>query len=179
MKRRSICISLMLVLLMTVLFSLSFAQQPIKIGVVNSQQVLQNSAEGKKAIARLEDKRKSNQSKLAKLDETIRQLETKLNTQRLTLTNEAILQLSSDLDKKRTERKRFAEDSMRELQDLQLRLFNKVQSELLPIIEQLGKEKNLDIIFDLANSGAIYFNPSIDLTAEVIKRYDASKATKK
>jgi len=53
MKRRSICISLMLVLLMTVLFSLSFAQQPIKIGVVNSQQVLQNSAEGKKAIARL------------------------------------------------------------------------------------------------------------------------------
>jgi len=97
----------------------------------------------------------------------------------LTLTNEALLQISSDLDKKQTERKRFAEDSVKELQDLQMRLFNKVQSELLPIIEQIGKEKKLDIIFDLANSGAIYFNPAVDLTQEVIKRYDASKSKTK
>jgi len=179
MTKRSTCLILTVVLFSVALFSLSYAQQPIKIGVVNSQQVLQQSVEGKNAISRLETKRKSNQDKLAKLDEEIRQLQTKLNTQRLTLTNEAILQLSSDLDKKQTERKRFAEDSVRELQDLQMRLFNRVQSELLPIIEQIGKEKNLDIIFDLANSGAIYFNPAIDLTQEVIKRYDASKATKK
>lgn len=179
MKRRSTCLSLTLLFFITALFSLGFAQQTIKIGVVNSTQVLQQSTEGKKAIARLEDKRKSNQSKLSKLDEEINQLETKLNTQRLTLTNEAMLQMSSDLERKRTERKRFAEDSLKELQDLQLRLFNKVQSELLPIIEQIGKEKGLDIIFDLANSGAIYFNPTADLTAEVIKRYDASKAPKK
>ena len=179
MRKKRTCKSLALVLFITALFSLGFAQQTIKIGVVNSQSVLQKSSEGKKAIARLEDKRNSNQSKLAKMDEEIRQLETKLNTQRLTLTNEAMLQLSSDLEKKRTERKRFSEDSLRELQDLQLRLFNQVQSELLPIIEQLGKEKNLDIILDLTNSGAIYFNPSADLTEEVVKRYDASKAAKK
>lgn len=179
MKRRNTCLSFILVLFITSLFSLSFAQQTIKIGVVNSQKVLQNSVQGKKAIARLQEKDKGNKAKLAKLDEEIRQLETKLNTQRLTLTNEAVIQLSSDLEKKRTERKRFAEDSTRELQDLQLRLYNKVQGELLPIINKLGKEKSLDLIFDLASSGTIYFNPSIDLTAEVIKRYDASKATKK
>lgn len=179
MKKRNIRISLTLVLFITALFSLSFAQQTSKIGVVNSQEVLQKSAEGKNAIARLQEKDKSNQSKLTKLDEDIRQIETKLNTQRLTLTNEAIIQMSSDLEKKRTERKRFAEDSLRELQNLQARLFNKVQSELLPIIEQIGKEKNIEIILDLANSGAIYFNPSIDITADVIKRYDASKATTK
>ncbi len=148
MTKRSTCLILTVVLFSVALFSLSYAQQPIKIGVVNSQQVLQQSVEGKNAISRLEAKRKSNQDKLAKLDEEIRQLQTKLNTQRLTLTNEAILQLSSDLDKKQTERKRFAEDSVRELQDLQMRLFNRVQGELLPIIEQIGKEKNLDIIFD-------------------------------
>jgi Skp family chaperone for outer membrane proteins len=48
----------------------------------------------------------------------------------------------------------------------------------LPIIEQVGKEKNLDIILDLARSGAIYFNPTIDLTQEVITKYDASKASR-
>ncbi|MFQ6109304.1 MAG: OmpH family outer membrane protein [Candidatus Aminicenantales bacterium] len=179
MKRRRTRLCCLLVLFVAGLFSLALAQENLRIGVVNSQQVLEKSIEGKKAIAQLQEKDRSQQSSLSKLDEEIRQLETKLNTQRLTLTNEAILQLTSDLEKKRTERKRRAEDALRELQDLRLRLFNKVQSELLPIIEQLGKEKNLDIIFDLTQSGAIYFNPAIDLTEEVIKRYDASKSTKK
>jgi Skp family chaperone for outer membrane proteins len=83
------------------------------------------------------------------------------------------------LERKRTERKRFAEDSLRELQEFRFRLFTKVQDEVMPIIEGLGKERNLDIVFDLASSGAVYFNPTIDLTEEVIKRYNASKATKK
>lgn len=168
-----------LALFVAFLVSLGFAQQPTKIGVINSQEVLQESTEGKEVMARMQEKDKSNQAKLTKLDEEIRQLETKLNTQRLTLTQESIMQLTSDLERKRTERKRFAEDSLRELQELRFRLFNKVQSEVLPIIEQIGKERNLGIIFDLTNSGAVYFSPTINITAEVIKRYDASKANKK
>jgi len=127
----------------------------------------------------LQERDKANQAALTKIDDDIRQLETKLNTQRLTLSEEALYQMNSDLEKKRTDRKRLAEDSFRDWQDLQLKLFNRVQSELIPIIEQLGKEKGFDVIFDLAKSGAVYFNPVIDLTAEVIKRYDASKATAK
>lgn len=176
--KRSTCMSLVLALFIAVVATLSFAQQTIKIGVVNSQEVLEKSSEGKKLIARLKEKDNSNQSKVAKLDDEIRQLETKLNTQRLTLTNEAIIQMSSDLDKKRTEKKRVAEDAYREFEELRVRLFTKLQNELLPIIEQVGKEMDMDIIFDLAKSGTIYFNPSVDVTAEIIKRYDASKASK-
>jgi outer membrane protein len=59
-----------------------------------------------------------------------------------------------------------------------MRLFNRLQSELRPIITEVGKEKNLDLIFDVGNSGIIYFNPAVDLTEEVIKKYDASKGSK-
>ena len=170
---------LSLALFVTFLVSSGSAQEAIKIGIINSNEVLQSSTEGKAVMNQLQEKDKSNQTKLAKLDEEMRQLETKLNTQRLTLTQESIIQLNSDLERKRTERKRFAEDSLRELQELRFRLFNRVQSEVLPIIEQIGKERNLDIILDLANSGTVYFNPTIDITAEIIKRYDASKASKK
>ena len=179
MRLKCTRVSSLLILCVIGLFSLGLAQQTAKIGVVNSQLVLEKSEEGKKAIARLQELDRTQQGKLTKLDEDIRQLETKLNTQRLTLTNEAIIQLTSDIDKKRTDRKRQAEDAMRELQDLRLKLFQKVQNELLPIIEGIGKENNLEIILDLGNSGAIYFNPTIDLTEEVIRRYNASKATKK
>lgn len=179
MRWKSTRVSSLLILCVVGLFSLGLAQQTAKIGVVNSQLILEKSEEGKRAIARLQELDRTQQGKITKLDEDIRQLETKLNTQRLTLTNEAIIQLTSDIDKKRTDRKRQAEDAMRELQDLRLRLFQKVQNELLPIIEGIGKEKNLELILDLGNSGAIYFNPTIDLTEEVIRRYNASKATKK
>ncbi len=168
---------LLLVLLFGATISLSLAQEASKVGVINSQDVLEKSAEGKRVIARLQERDKSIQASLTKIDDEIRQLETKLSTQRLTLSEEALYNMNADLERKRTDRKRQAEDSSRDFQDLQIKLFNKVQAELIPIIEQLGKEKGIDLIFDLVKSGAVYFNPAIDMTAEVIKKYDASKAT--
>jgi outer membrane protein len=177
MKKTPVFIT-MLLLLFAFTAPLSMAQAaPGKIGVINSQQVLESSAEGKRVIARLQEKDKSNQANLDKLDQDINQTQTRLNTGRLTLSEEQLYNLNADLNKKQTDRKRIAEDAVRDFQDLQVKLFGKVQSELIPIIEQLGKEKGIEVIFDLAKSGAVYFNPAIDVTAEVIKRYDASKAT--
>jgi outer membrane protein len=173
---RKITASLALAVLFMGAGSLAFAQ---KVGVINSQEVLEKSAEGKKVLARLQERDKQNQAAITKLDDEIRGLQTKLNTQRLTLTDEAAMQLQSDLDKKNTDRKRMAEDAYTGMQELTGRLFKRVQDELIPIVEAIGKEKGLDVIFDLAKSGAVYWNPAIDLTAEVIKRYDASKAGQK
>lgn len=176
MKKRPVQVLLFLCLFVAA-FTLSSAQQTPKIGVINSQEVLEKSAEGKRVIARLQEKDKSNQAALSKLDEEIRQLETRINTQRLTLSEEALYNMSADLQRKQTDRKRVAEDATRDFQDMQMKLFNRVQSELIPIIEAMGKEKGIDLVFDLARSGAVYFNPSIDMTQEVIQRYDASKAS--
>jgi Skp family chaperone for outer membrane proteins len=175
MKKATIAIALFAVLTAAAAAPI-FAQ--IKIGVLNSQDVLEKSGEGKKVIARLQEKDKQNQATIAKLDDDIRTLQTKLNTQRITLTEDAIINMTSDLEKKNTDRKRLAEDAYSGMQELTQRLFKKVQDELIPIVEALGKERGLDIIFDLAKSGAVYFNPATDITAEVIKRYDASKAGK-
>ncbi|MBN1272157.1 MAG: OmpH family outer membrane protein [Candidatus Aminicenantes bacterium] len=167
------------VFLLSALVAVGFAQEAAKkIAVINPQEVLEKSVEGKKVIARLEEKNNQNQTEIAKMDEDIRRLESRLNTQRLTLTQEALMQLTSDLEKKRTERKRFAEDSTQDLRELQFRLFNKVQNELIPIIQEIGKERDLDIIFDISKVLPVYFNPVIDITAEVITKYDASKAGK-
>ncbi len=175
MKKAPVCAALLL-LLLAAAAPPTFAQTVSKIGVINSQEVLEKSAEGKRVIARLQEKDKSNQAAVDKLDSEITALQTRLNTGRLTLTEEQLYNLNADLNKKQTDRKRIGEDAGRDFQDLQVKLFNKVQSELIPIIDALGKEKGLEVIFDLAKSGAVYFNPTIDVTAEVIKRYDASKA---
>lgn len=174
---RSASKNILLVLFVASLVSLGYAQQPMKFGVVDSTKVLEKSKEGKRVTAQLEAKNKTLQEDLARLDNKIRDLETRLNTQRLTLSQEALTNLMADLDKQRTERTRFVEDSRRELNDLQVRLFQRLQTELRPIIADVGKEKNLDLIFDIGGSGIIYFNPAVDLTQEVIQKFDASKGS--
>jgi outer membrane protein len=155
-------------------FAAVYAQT--KVGVINSQEVLEKSAEGKRVIARIQERDKQYQANIAKLDEEIRTLQTSLNTQRLTMTDEAALAKQADLEKKTTDRKRMAEDAYSGMQELTNRLFKKVQDELIPLVEQLGKERGFEIIFDLQKSGAAWVSPAIDLTPELIKRYDVSKA---
>ena len=158
-------------------FAAVYAQS--KIGVINSQEVLEKSAEGKRVIARIQERDKQYQANIAKIDEEIRNLQTSLNTQRLTMTDEAAMAKQADLEKKTTDRKRMAEvGTVYDAAPMVLtnRLFKKVQDELIPLVEQMGKERGCEIVFDLQKSGAAWFNPAIDLTPELIKRYDASKA---
>lgn len=177
--RRILTAVLLLAVMLIAGSHLALAQQSLKVGVINSQEILEKSTEGKKAIAQLEEKNRKTQQDLAKLDDQIRQLESRLSTQQLTMTQEAILSLSVDLDRKRTERQRMAEDAQKDMQELTQRLYMRIQSEVMPIINKLGQEKGLDLILDLRESGVLFFSPAVDLTQEVIKRYDASKAPAK
>ena len=113
MERRSTSKIILLVLFVASLVSLGYTQQPMKVGVVNSQDVLEKSQEGRRVTAQIEAKNKTLQEDLARLDDKIRDLETRLNTQRLTLSQEALGNLMADLDKQRTDRTRFVEDSRR------------------------------------------------------------------
>ena len=152
------------------------AQDKANLGYINSQEILDKSVEGKKALAQLQEKERQYAADLAKIDDQIKQLQNRLNTQRLTLTAGAAAGIQADIQKKQTDRQRMAEDASRGMQELQYKLLAQVQNELIAIIDQLRKDKGLDLIFDLAKMGAAFASPALDLTAEVISRYNASKA---
>ena len=99
-----------------------------------------------------------------------------MNTGRLTMTQEALAATQADIDKKTTERKRYEEDAARDFQQFQANIVQRIRAEMIVIIDNLAKERGLDLVLDLQTSGAAYANPAIDLTDEIIRRYDASKA---
>jgi len=179
MKIRGATKILLFIFLFTVFVFQGFAQQPYKVAVINAQKTLEDSAEGKKAFAQLRERNDKIKRELERIDGEIQTLETRYNTQRLTMSDEALMQLSSDLDRKRTERKRYEEDSARDFQRLQFNLTQKIRNEVVPIIHQVAKERGYDIVLDAIGSGVVYWNPVIDITEEVIKRYDASKVPTK
>jgi Skp family chaperone for outer membrane proteins len=166
----------LIILFVLVVAASSYAQQLTKIAIVNSQKAFETSAEGKKALAQLTERDSKIKSDLQKMDDAIRLLENRMNTGRLTMTNEALMGLQGDIDKKTTERKRYEEDAARDAQQLSANLIQKIRVEMVAIIESLAKERGIELVLDTATSGVVTASQTIDITDEVVRRYDQSKA---
>jgi outer membrane protein len=154
----------------------SYAQQVSKIAIINSQKAFETSAEGKKALSQLQERENKIKTDLQKMDDAIRLLDNRMNTGRLTMTQEALIALQTDIDKKTTERKRYEEDAARDAQQLSGNLIQKIRVEMVTIIENLAKERGLELVLDTATSGVVTANPTIDITDEVVRRYDQSRS---
>ena len=66
------------------------------------------------------------------------------------------------------------EDAQQERQDLTAKLQADFQEKLNPIIEQVATEKNLQLVFSVRDAGIIWAYSGVDLSAEVLKRLDAT-----
>jgi len=157
------------------LAGLAPAQEGGKLGMINSQEILEKSAEGRKAIAQLQAADKKYSDEITRMDDQIKQLQNRLSAQRLTLTAEAAAGIQADMLKKQTERQRAVEDAARAMRELQATTLDRIQKELIPILEQLRKDKGLDLIFVLARVGTVFSSTALDLTAVAVRRYDALK----
>ena len=71
----------------------------------------------------------------------------------------------------------FQQDAQTEGQELQNQLQQEFQDKLNPVLEQVATEKGLHMVIDITNSGAVWANTGLDLTAEVIRRFDAASKT--
>lgn len=167
----------LIVLIILAVAGATYAQQVTKIAVINAQRAFETSGEGKKAFNQLQNLDTKIKGDLQKMDDAIRLLENRLNTGRLTMTNEALLALQSDIEKKTTERKRYEEDQTRDAQQLSNNLIQKIRTEMIAVIEALAKERGIELVLDASSpqSGIVTANPAIDITDEVVKRYDAAK----
>jgi outer membrane protein len=148
-----------------------------KIAYVNVQAIASNSAEGKAATAKLDELRKKKTAELGEKNKQLQALQTKLQQGGSVLNEQARAQLDKDIEKLNREIQFFQQDAQTELQELQNQLQQDFQEKLNPVLEQVGTEKGLHMILDVGNSGAVWANTGLDLTAEVIKRFDASSKT--
>jgi outer membrane protein len=169
------------ILVSVVAFAMAgFTQQSPKIAAVDLQKAFEQSAEGKGIISQLRQKEQAIVGELEKLDKQILSLETKLNTQRLTLSEEARQKLAFELESAKLQRQRTEEDSTKEFQRLQFSLVSRLRTEVYSVIQSYAREQQISLVFDLsAPAGVIYCEPALDITSEIIRRYDAAKASPK
>jgi outer membrane protein len=148
-----------------------------KIAFVSVQAIASNSAEGKAATAKLNDLQKKKQAELGEKNKALQAAQTKLQQGGAVLNDAARGQLEKEIEKMNREIQFFQQDAQTEAQELQNQLQSDFQEKLNPILEQVATEKGLHMIVDAQNSGAVWAYPGLDLTAEVIRRFDAASKT--
>lgn len=160
---------LLLIVALVALSAFAFAE--FKIAIINPQVVLQNSVKGKEAIGRLQTLTVSKQKKYELMQKEIEALEKESLSPALNA--ETRDRKAQDLVNKRTEIKRFAEDAQKESMAAQQKEFEKIQADLMPIIEKVAKENGYALVLDLNTAGVTFFESAIDITEKVVKAYDA------
>lgn len=148
-----------------------------KVGFVDLQVIASNSQEGKAATAKLDEYRKKKNGEIAERQKQAQALQAKLQQGGNVLNDQARSQAEKDLQRLQRELQAMQEDANQELQDMTQQLQTQFQERLNPIIEQVATEKGLHVVFSVRDGGIIWAYSGIDISAEVIKRFDAAPKT--
>ena len=156
----------------------TFAQNvPARVAVIEVQRVLQTSAAGKQAYEKLKKLQDEAIEKARKMDEEIRNLETELNTKKLSLSEDKINEMTRQVSDKKIAMQRYAQDADRDVSAARDKALLELENKIKPVIDAIGKEMGLAAIFNKFESGLIYASDAIDITDTVIKRFNDSTAS--
>ena len=145
-----------------------------KFAVVDLQRVATESVEGQAANAKVQELSEQKIAEIAEKNTTLQASQQKLQQGQTILSADVRLQLQRDIDKMLVDIERFTQDAEVEVSALQQMLQLEFQQKLVPVISQVANEKQLDFIFSVADSGLVWAAPSLDVTEEIIRQFDAS-----
>lgn len=155
-----------------------FAQTPTKVGVINIQQAMLATKDGQKAAqelsARFEPKRKEIEAKnaeIAQLQEQFRKIQN-------TASEEQRAKLARDIDQKQKALQRDGEDAEAEFNQDRERTLGELGNRLMQVIDKYARENAYALILDVSSqqSPVLYMANNIDVTADIIKAFDAANA---
>ena len=147
-----------------------------KIAYINVQLVANQSSEGKAATAKIQEFNKKKVAEIQAKNKQAQDLQTKLQQGGSVLSDSARAQTEKELQKLQRELQGMQEDAQQEQEDMTQKLQAEFQTKLNPIIDQVASEKGLHAVFDAMGAGMVWANTGLDITAEVIKRFDAAMA---
>lgn len=176
MKNRVIVFTAMLGLLISPVLALGQSPTaPIgKVGVINIQEAIGSTAEGKKAMADLQKKYQPRQQELQRLQQEIQGINDQLQKQAATLSDEEQRRLNRDLEVKQTQLKRSTEDFNADAGADRDEAVRRIGQKIVRIIQDYAKQNGYVLVLDSAQIPVYYAASDIDLTEEMVKRYDAA-----
>jgi outer membrane protein len=149
----------------------------LTVAVIDVQQVVNESAAGKETMTRL---RKLQDDKVAegrKKADDLEGLRKQLATQRATLTDTRVAELEKQIEDRQVELQRFSDDTKQYLADAQRRELDALEKQIMPIINEIGREQKIQMIFNKFQSGLVFADDAVDITEQVVRRFNTRITT--
>jgi len=151
-----------------------------KIGVIEVQRIVQESAIGKESLGRVQKLQQAKQEDLQKRQKDLRDLEQKIQDQGKSLSEDAMEKLQKEYQAKAVDLKRFQDDAQRELEEAQRKELGDLEKRIMPVINEVAKEQGYQLVFNKFNSGLLFADDkSVDLTDSVITKFNSQIAAPK
>ncbi len=146
-----------------------------KVGVINLQQAIFDTQEGKKAFEELNKKFQPRRDDLQRQNQEIQALQEQIQRQGMTLSDEEQVRLRRELDDKSKLLKRATEDATADYQNESQDTVQRLAQKMVRIVQEYAQQNGFSVVLEEAQIGVPYFiMPEMNITAEISKRYDAA-----
>jgi outer membrane protein len=152
----------------------SAAPAQSKIGVINMQAAIASTGEGKKVFTDLQKKYQPRQQELQRLQQEIQAIQDQLTKQQGTLSEDESGRLSRQAEDKQKLLKRSAEDAQNDFNHDRDEALNKLGQKMVHVITDYAQQNGFSLVLDDAQMPVYFASKEIELTEEIIKRYDAA-----
>jgi len=157
--------------LLVLIFSLNLFSNEIKIGTVDLQRAIESVNQSKKAREKMDKEFGEKQKLLKAKEEEVRKMYEDFQKKALVISEKAKTDMQAEIQKKYMEASQLANQFQEEYQKKIAEIRDPMIKSMTSIIEDIAKEKKLDFVY--ANqTGIIYAKSPIDLTNDLIKKYN-------
>ncbi len=142
-----------------------------KIGVVDLQQVIANSKQGKEATAKLKKEYEKKKAEVDKKRAEVQRLREELEKKSALLSEKAKKAKQDEYREALRELQHLIDDSKSDLRLKENELRQQLLKQAVSVVQKLAKEKGYGLVIDMSG-GVVYADPSLNISKEALKRFD-------
>lgn len=147
---------------------------PAKIGIINIQQAIVATNEGRRDLEALQKKFEPKQTELQNANKEVADLQNQLKTQGDKLNDDARANLVKSIDSKQKTLQRSFEDAQADFQGQQNEIVNKIGGKLMEVLDKYAKDNGFTVVLDVSSpqSPILWAAQTTDLTKAVVDAYN-------
>lgn len=149
--------------------------QGVKIGVVDLDQAINATDQGKKAREELQEKEHQAQQQMQPLFDKYKKLQDEIKNKRFVLSDQAMFQKQLDLAELQNKIQNQTQELKGQLKLDRERIEGPLRDKISNVVDKIGKDEGFTLIFARGTPGLLYNREALDITDLVIKKFNASK----
>ena len=153
----------------------AFAAEPLKIGVLNLQQCLMESNEGKRIAKDLSKKLEAMQKKIDTAQTELVEMQKEMEKQSLMLSLDAKEDKQKEYDKKQRDVGYLMQDLNEEAKKAEAEAKGKFLKDLEGVLIAIAEKGKYDLILERISGGVLFASETSDITEQVIEAYNKEK----